>query len=239
MDWAIIIGFGLGLPLVGSAIGAIMVGRKYNNIKKNPMEFGLDGEEAIRKNFGRYMTIQNLFATGPVYGLLVISLFWTLIGGLDTPDETLTLFGVATALAIGVPAFFCNISRGLISKEGVESVVREPRTFGRAIVHATIVETPMIYGLLIAILAFSASGLFYGEQFSLTDYQLDEMFSSILIFSCLSSGILLSGILLNKVEEPFSMPNFPKGIQVNALGTIPPIIGLMYVIIRFMDIGVL
>jgi len=48
---------------------------------------------------------------------------------------------------------------------------------------------------------------------------------------------LLSGVLFIRVEEPFSLKKFAKGIQVNIIGTIPSVIGLAYVLIKFNEIG--
>ena len=236
MDWVTIIIFALGLPLVGSLIGAYMVGKKYSYMKENPHEFGMDESEFRRKNFGKYIVIQSLFQTGPIYGMMVVVIFYLHVVDLNVPDNALSKFGVVIALAIGAPALFSNMTRGFISREGIESIARDPRTLGKAVVHAAIPETPMIYGLLIAILSLSFSELFLGE-FVLTSNQIDEMLNSVIVFACLSSGVLLSGILFVRVEEPFSLKKFAKGIQVNIMGTIPSIIGLAYVLIKFNEIG--
>ncbi len=237
MNWAAIIVLALGFPLVGSAIGASMVGKKYLSMKENPHEFGLEEKDFRRRNFGKYVVIQSLFQTGPIYGLLIVVILYLHALGLNISDEILSKFSVTIALAIGAPALFSNISRGFISKEGIESIAQDPKTFGKAIFHAVVVETPMIFGLLIAVLSLNFSGLFQGE-FWLTIHQIDEMLNSIIIFSCFCFGILFSGILLKKIEGPFSIANFSKGAIVNVLGTLPPVIGLMYVIVKFMEIGI-
>ncbi|UCG68674.1 MAG: hypothetical protein JSV09_12840 [Thermoplasmata archaeon] len=63
------------------------------------------------------------------------------------------------------------------------------------------------------------------------------MLLAVIVFSALSAGILLSGLLINRIEDPFSPLNFAKGIQMNFVGALPPIIGLAYVIIKFNEIG--
>jgi F0F1-type ATP synthase membrane subunit c/vacuolar-type H+-ATPase subunit K len=237
MDWITIIFLAIGLPLIGSLIGAYMVGKKYTYMKENPFEFGLDEKEFRRRNFGKYIIIPSLFQTGPTYGLMVVVIFYLHLADLNVADETLSKFGMAMALAVGAPGLFSNISRGFISREGIESIAEDPKTLGKAIVNAVIVETPMIYGLLIAVLLMGLSGLFLGK-FEFNDHQVDVILNSVIVFACLSLGVLLSGILFIRVEEPFSLKKFAKGIQVNVIGTIPSIIGLIYVFIRFNEIGI-
>jgi F0F1-type ATP synthase membrane subunit c/vacuolar-type H+-ATPase subunit K len=236
MNWPLIFIFGLVLPVIGAVIGAYIVHQKYSYLKENAHKMDMDETQFRRKNFGKYMVIQNLFTTGPVYGLLIILLFWSYSSDMNIPEDMLSKLGLAVALAVGAPGLFCNISRGLISSSALEAIAKDPMDFGRGIVHITMVETPMIYGLLIAILSLAFSGLFVGE-YSLSGHQAEDMFYAVVIFAILSSGIILSGILINKIKNPFSMPNFPKAIQLSIFGAIPPVIGLIYVIMKFMEIG--
>ncbi|UCG68673.1 MAG: hypothetical protein JSV09_12835 [Thermoplasmata archaeon] len=134
MDWIIIIIFALGLPVIGGLIGVYLVSSKYYYIKSNPQDFGLEEEQEFRKNFGKYVVFQQMFVTAPIYGLLILILFWSFSRDLDTASSNLSKLGVVSAMAIGVPGLFCNISRGLIMREGFVSVVRDPKNFGRAIV---------------------------------------------------------------------------------------------------------
>ncbi len=237
MDWIAIILLALGLPLIGCITGTMMMVRKYVLMKNNPGEYGIEGEKEVRRNFGVLIIFQSLFNTGPIYGLLIVIIFSISIMEFEIPEGQLSKFGVAIAMAVGVPGLFANISRGLILKGGIESVVRDRINLGKTIVQAVIVETPMIYGLLIAILLLNFSGILSGE-FLFSQYQIDEIFNAVIIFSCLSIGVLLSGVLLSRMEDPFSSSNFAKGIQKNVIGTFLPIVGLMYVIMKFSEIGI-
>lgn len=236
MNWPMIFIFGLGLPIIGAVIGVYLVHKKYIYLIEHAHELDMDETEFRRKNFGKYIVIQNLFTIGPVYGLLVILLFWSFSKDLNIPEDMLSKLGLAVALSVGAPGLFCNISRALISSDALEAIAKDPLDFGRGMVHIIMTETPMIYGLLIAILSMAFSGLFVGE-YSLSGHQAEDMFYAIVIFAILSSGIILSGILINRIKNPFSMPNFPKAISLSIFGGIAPVIGLIYVIMKFVEIG--
>lgn len=235
MDWIMIILLGVGVPAMGSLIGISMVIRKYARMKEDPTEFGLSKEE-FRRNFGKLVVLLNMHTTGIVYGMMVIILFWISIPDLDAPDDQLSAMGIALAMAVGFPAFFGNISRGMIMRNGFESMVREPGNFGRVIVHGVVSEVPMMFGLLFAILSLAFSGLLQGD-YLMTRNQIDGLLNAAMIFAILSSGILVSGILLSRMENPFEMRNFARGVLANAAGVIVPIIGLVYYILKFMEIG--
>jgi F0F1-type ATP synthase membrane subunit c/vacuolar-type H+-ATPase subunit K len=235
MNWVLIIFIGIGLPLIGSLIGVLMVRKKYTWLKENAHKFDMDENELRKQNFGKYVVIQTIFAVGTVYGFLIVFLLWDYSKDLNIPDKTFLLFGLTVALAIGFPALFSNISRGLISRKALEAIVREPEHFGRGIVYIQMVELPMIFGLLIAILSLAFSGLFEGE-FWLSHKMVESMFYAIAIFATLSYGIILSGILLKKAKDPFSLEGLREGVILNGIGVIPPIIGLIYVIMKFVEI---
>jgi len=235
MDWIAIIFLGVGLPVIGGLIGISTVARKYAQIKENPQEFGLSPEEDVKKNFGKYVVLLDLHVPGIIYGVLVIILFWQFSQDLDIPEDQLSTMGIALAMAVGFPVFFGNISRGMILKNGLESMVKNPSNFGRVVVHGVVPEVPMIFGMLFAILSLSFSGLLEADYW-MTQAQIDGLFDAAVVFAALSSGILISGILLNRMENPFEMKNFSRGVLANAAGVIVPIIGLVYVILKFLEL---
>jgi F0F1-type ATP synthase membrane subunit c/vacuolar-type H+-ATPase subunit K len=237
MNWLMLIILGIVLPSVGGVIGALMLFTKYSELKEKSHELDMDETEFRRNYFGRHMVFQNLFFTGSVYGVLIFIMLWIQTTEVDAPDEALTNIGIACTMVVGVSAFFSNITRGVIARKGFEALTKDPMNLGRAIVHGAIPDVCMIFGLLIAILALTGTGLL-GEEFTGSISQSQEILNAAIVFSCASSGILLSAIFLNRVEEPFVMPNFGKGIVMNAMGTTLPIIGLLYVIIKFNEIGV-
>ncbi len=238
MDWPVIIGLALGLPMMGFLIGTLMVWRRYQEIKESPWEFGLKDEEQPRKSFGKFIILLCLFQTGVIYGLLIVTLFWLSLSEMEIQNGTLSGFGIAIALAIGMPVLFSNISRGLVLRDGIVSIVKDPRSYGKTLVLGVMNDPPMIYGLLIAILMLNLSGILEYE-FELTCHQVNGLFGAIVLFSCLSSGILLSGILFQKVENPFSTENFSKGVTACLPGHFPPIIGLSYVMYKLVELGIL
>lgn len=235
MNWALVIILGVGLPLIGSIIGVLMLYKKYTWLKSNSGKYDMDEKEFRRMNFGKYIVIQNLFATGPIYGFLIIVLLWTHSTDVNIPDDTFSLFGMTLALAIGAPGAFSNISRGLISQKALEAIVKDPQSLGRGIVHSTIVELPMMFGLLFAILSMAFAGLFIGE-FWLSFQMVESMFFAIVVFAILSSGIILSGFALNRAKDPFSMEGLREGVILNAIGVVPSVAGLIYVIMKFVEI---
>ena len=236
MIWILFILLGIGLPVLGSIIGSIMLFNKYAQMKENSHELDLDENEFRKKTIGRYILIQGLFHTGPIYGLLIVILLWSYSIDLNIPEDIFLKFGLTVTIAIGVPGFFCNITRGMIARMGFEALVKEPEALGRVIVHSQILETPMIYGLLFALLSFSFSMLFTGD-FVLTLSQVEGMLYAIMVFAALSSGVLLSGFLIKKVENPFSFSSLRKAVIYNGIGTFPAIIGLAYVIMKFVEVG--
>jgi F0F1-type ATP synthase membrane subunit c/vacuolar-type H+-ATPase subunit K len=236
MDWIAIIILGLGIPIIGGIIGVFMVARKYAQIKENPHEFGLSFDEDISKNLGKYVVLQSLHVPGIIYGVLVIQLFWVSSRDLNVSQDQLSTLGVTLALVVGIPVFFANISRGLILRNGFEALVKDPKDFGRVILHGVVPEVPMIFGLLFAILSLSFSGLLEMEYW-MTQDQIDGLFNAALVFSALSSGILISGFLLNRMENPFEMSNFSRSVLANSTGIFIPIIGLIYYILKFLDMG--
>lgn len=222
---------------MGGIIGVLMVAQKYKQIKENPHEFGLPFEEDMRKNFGKYVVLQSLQVPGIIYGVLVVQLFWISTLDLNAPEDQLSSLGIVLAAAVGIPVLFGNISRGLILRKGFEALVKNPMDFGRVIVHGVIPEVPMIFGLLFAVLSLTFSGLLE-MQYWMTQEQIDGLLNAALVFSALSPGILISGILLNRMEDPFEMPNFSRSVLANSSGIITPIIGLIYFILKSQETGV-
>jgi hypothetical protein len=78
-----------------------------------------------------------------------------------------------------------------------------------------------------------------GSEFTASLQQSQDILTLSVIFSCASAGILLSIVLFSKVDEPYSASNFMRGILMNSTGNILPMIGLLYAIIRFYEIGIL
>jgi F0F1-type ATP synthase membrane subunit c/vacuolar-type H+-ATPase subunit K len=238
MDWVLLVVLGIVLPSTGGVIGAMMVFNKYTYLKAKSHEMDMDEAEFRKKYFGKHMAFQNQFVTGSIFGMIILIIFWISTTEIDAPYEMLSNIGIACTMMVGGSAFFSNISRGLIVRKGVEAVVKDPMNFGRVIVHSAMVDTCMIFGLLLAILSLLETGLFDNEP-TVTLSQSKEILNAAIIFSCTSSGILLSGALLNRVKEPFNMSSFGKGIVMNTVGTVPPLIGLLYVIIKFSQMGIL
>jgi V/A-type H+-transporting ATPase subunit K len=238
MNWLMLVVIGVGIPVIGAAIGAMLIVNRYFSLKERAHEFDMDENEFRRKNFGKFIIFVQMLATGCVFGILILTMFYISVTEVDAPDDTLYKVGLGATLAIGIPAFFSNISRGLISRESIEAIVKDPKSFGRALVPNSVVDTNMIYGLLIAILLLVHTGLL-GAEFTATSQQVDDMLGAIIIFIALSSGILLSGVLFSRVEEPFSLKGFVKAMQVSIIGTIPPVIGLMIVILKFNQTGLI
>lgn len=236
MDWMLLVVLGIGLPSAGAVIGAMMLSGKYAQLKAGSHEHDMDETEFRRNTFGKYMIFQNMFATAPIFGLLIVTLLWYSPTASDAPEHTLINIGMACTLSVGISGFFVNITRGLILTKGLEALVKEPKNFGKALVHAAVPDNCLIFGHLIAILTLMWTGLLGGD-FAVSLSQSREILNAVFIYSGFSSGILLSGVAIRKAKDPFVMPTFNKAITVSVLGVLPPLVGLLFVLYRFSEIG--
>jgi len=112
------------------------------------------------KKFGSVLVLQALPQTQGIYGFLgaIFILIGTGILSVVVPiSDGVGLATLAAGIVIGLTSISA-IPQGLIAAAGINSVAKNPETFGRCIVLAVMAETFAIFGLLIAIFMFVGIG---------------------------------------------------------------------------------
>ena len=133
------------LPATASGIGGRMVAEAAN---------GVLAEDP--KKFGHCLILQAITTTQPIYGLIISFLILLKIGVIGgNPVElsnTTGLYFLCASLPIGIAAWTTGISQGRAAAAGVGLIAKRPEELGKAVVHAVIIETNQILGLLLSFL---------------------------------------------------------------------------------------
>ncbi|MCQ8894511.1 MAG: V-type ATP synthase subunit K [Methanolinea sp.] len=115
--------------------------------------------------FGKGVVFSVICETQAIYGLLVavlILVFSGLLSGNYIATIASGLAGIGCGLSIGL-AGVSAIGQGIAASAGVAATGQHPDLFGKGVVFAAICETQAIYGLLVAILIMSFTGMFSGN----------------------------------------------------------------------------
>lgn len=133
------------LPATASGMGGRMVAEAAN---------GLLSEDPNK--FGQCLILQAVTATQAIYGLIIAFLILLkvgIIGGnpLDISVKTGLLFLFAS-LPVGIAAFTTGVSQGRAAAAGIGLIAKRPEEVGKSIMHAAMIETNQILGLLVSFL---------------------------------------------------------------------------------------
>ena len=137
------------MPATASGVGGRMVAEAAN---------GVLAEDP--KKFGHCLLLQAITGTQAIYGLIIsflILLKIGIIGGepmVDLPFSTGAFFLLAS-LPVGIAAFTTGISQGRAATAGVGLIAKRPGELGKAVIHAVMIETNQILGLLISFLIWN------------------------------------------------------------------------------------
>ena len=137
-------------PAIASGVGGRMVAEAAN---------GLLAEDP--KKFGQCLVLQAVTSTQAIYGLIVTFLILQkvgIIGGnpiVDLPTKTGLLFLVAS-LPVGIAASTTGLSQARAAVAGIGLVAKRPEEVGKSVIHAVMIETNQILGLLISFLICNA-----------------------------------------------------------------------------------
>ena len=134
------------MPATASGVGGRMVAEAAN---------GVLAEDP--KKFGQCLILQAVTATQGIYGLIVSFLILLKIGFVPgaTPVELSTATGMyflMAALPVGIAAWTTGVSQGRAATAGVSLIAKRPEELGKAMMHAVMIETYQILGLLISFL---------------------------------------------------------------------------------------
>ena len=149
-------GISVGCAAIGAGIGVGMTGAAASGvISERPDKFGMA------------IVFTAVPQTQGIYGLLIAILILQsggFFGGI--PEEIpipVGLVAIGAGLAAGL-AGFSAIGQGIAAASGIANTAENPEIFGKGIVFSAICETQAIYGLLIAILILSLTGVMADEN---------------------------------------------------------------------------
>jgi V/A-type H+-transporting ATPase subunit K len=188
--------------------------------------------------FGKSLVFQALPQTQAIYGLLVaimILLFSGLLGsgGEDIPIS-IGLVAIGCGLAVGL-AGLSAIGQGIAAGSGISATADDPKMLGKGIVFSVLPETQAIYGLLVAILLMSFSGLLGGDFSAVRNLPTVGLVAigcglsiGIAGLSAIGQGIAASGGVGATASDP---KMFGKGIVFSVLPETQAIYGLLVAIL--------
>ena len=137
--------FAYFMPATASGVGGRMVAEASN---------GVLAEDP--KKFGYCLLLQVITATQGIYGFIISFLILLRIGiiGGEPVNLTITqgLYFLMASLPVGVAAWSTGVSQGRAAAAGVGLVAKRPEEFGKAAMHAAMIETYQILGLLLSFL---------------------------------------------------------------------------------------
>ena len=104
--------------------------------------------------FGKTLVLTVLPETGAIYGLLTAVLILRgagFLGGVGEIPENLDTAAIYASLIICVTSI-CSYLQGRVGSSAIAAVAKREESFGRNIIFVVLLESVLIYGLLIAIL---------------------------------------------------------------------------------------
>jgi len=104
--------------------------------------------------FGKVLVLTVLPETGAIYGLLTAVLILRgagFLGGVATIPENLDTAAIYASLVICTTSI-CSYLQGRVGSSAIAAVAQREEAFGRDIIFVVLLESVLIYGLLIAIL---------------------------------------------------------------------------------------
>jgi F0F1-type ATP synthase membrane subunit c/vacuolar-type H+-ATPase subunit K len=114
---------------------------------------------------GKGVVFSAICETQAIYGLLVAVLllvFSGLLSGNFIVSAAVGLAALGCGLAVGLSGVSA-IGQGIAAASGIAATAERPDLFGKGVVFSAICETQAIYGLLVAILLMSFTGMFTGN----------------------------------------------------------------------------
>jgi len=132
-------------PATASGIGGRLVAEAAN---------GVLAEDP--KKFGQCLLLQAITTTQAIYGLIITFLILLKVGIIEgAPKDISIATGICFLLAaipISFTAFTTGISQGRAAAAGIGLIAKRPEEVGKSAIHAVMLETNQILGLLISFL---------------------------------------------------------------------------------------
>lgn len=111
--------------------------------------------------FGRTLVITVLPETGAIYGLLLSVLILSGSGFLGESSVPLEQVGIASMYSAIVlcATSICSYLQGRVGASAITALTKNDESFGRNLIFVVLLESVLIYGLLISILILNFSGV--------------------------------------------------------------------------------
>ena len=194
------------------------------------------------ETFGKGVVFSAICETQAIYGLLVAILLMVFSGLLSGNFIATTAAGLAAigcGLAIGLSGLSA-IGQGIAAASGISAAAEQPDTFGKGVVFSAICETQAIYGLLVAILIMSFTGMFTGNLVTTLAAGVVSIGCGLAVgfagFSAIGQGIAAAAGIGATAEKP---EMFGKGIVFAAICETQAIYGLLVAVLLMAFTGLI
>lgn len=223
-------GISVGCAAVGAGVGVGITGAAASGvISEKPDKFGMA------------IVFTAIPQTQGIYGLLIAILILQaggFFGGLTTEIPVpVGLVAIGAGLACGL-AGFSAIGQGIAAASGIANTAENPEIFGKGIVFSAICETQAIYGLLIAVLILSLTGVLSGDFSVQMPVALGVIGAGLAVglagFSAIGQGITSAGAIAAAARNPESMG---RSLVFAAMSETFAIFGLLVAILILFGLG--
>ncbi len=111
--------------------------------------------------FGKFLVLTVLPETGAIYGLLNAVLILRAAGFLGEPIAAPEQIGIAAIYATLVLSMtsICSYLQGRVGASAISATTKKEEIFGRDLIFVVLLESVLIYGLLVSILILRYSGV--------------------------------------------------------------------------------
>ncbi|MBP2133328.1 V/A-type H+-transporting ATPase subunit K [Methanomicrobium sp. W14] len=194
------------------------------------------------ENMGRSLVFSVIPETQAIYGLLVAILILAFSGLLSGNPSATTATGLAAigcGLAVGI-AGLSAIGQGIAASGGIAASSEKKDIFGKALVFSVIPETQAIYGLLVAILIMTFTGIVTENPVSDISYGIAAvgcgLAAGLAAVSAIGQGIASSaGIAATTEKEKM----FGKSLVFSVIPETQAIYGLLIAILLMAFTGMI
>lgn len=253
----------VGLPIAGFIISFLAIQRILESAFEDVRTDSID-QNKNRSFLRPKINIFKVFPfVGVVFGAMLLQLYLVSESTLPADIEEKILLSVG--LGFGLSVFFMCIGMAVIYREAIPKIIEDQCKFGKYLVLTSLSITTGIYGLLSSILLFMGVGLLGGEP--ITNITIDDansIFYRFVFFGLLSSFTILKGYLPTTVKGdiiPIDFeelekkrkqglgssnqmdytpdPVFTKKMVFGVIPEFPIIIGLFFIILDMVTIGLL
>ncbi len=159
LDAAVTLYHGIAALAAGFSVG---ISGFFTGIGEGIAASASIGGVAEKENvFGKFLVLTVLPETGAIYGLLNAVLILRAAGFLGEPVAAPEQIGVAAIFATLVLSLtsICSYLQGRVGASAIAATTKKEEIFGRDLIFVVLLESVLIYGLLVSILILRYSGV--------------------------------------------------------------------------------